>query len=529
MKAMMTAVTVAAVALGTSGCVENAATGRSHFSLIGEAQERQIGQATAEASIKQYGLYKPGSAVNNYVTELCQRMYAVTESAASMPVSCILLDSETYNAWATPGYINVYRGFLPYVNSEAELASVLGHESGHITARHIAKGVTNQTLAGLLVAAGGLVAATQMGDDTARVATQLGGVAAGATLASFSRSDEHEADALGQRYLARAGYDAREAANMITSMQTYQAYMSQFLEALTGESVSRDGLEKWFSSHPATPDRLANAIRHDGPPDGGVRLPTGVTPATPQDDPQGRERYLRAIDGLDVGPQTAWGVAGRNHLTLPRAHVKLAIPDGYVMAYTEGSEKPENGLWVGRNPLNGTSLRVLATTSVAGQNAGNVLLSITGVTQSSLQRISVKGPTGNREAFTALGRNNKGQPQWFIALSVPEANPPFQKDKGHVVVAGFTFPNAEVQGREQQAIAATLGRSEILSETAANRVQSLKLAVRTAGAGDTVANVSARLPQGVLREQWFRTLNTLPAGELRQGQKYKTVIDPNAG
>lgn len=527
MKSIMMAAVVAVSAFALEGCVENAATGKSNFSLIGESGEREIGQQTAEASIKRFGLYKPGSAVNTYVTNLCQKMFAVTEGAASQPVSCILIDSEEYNAWATPGYINVFRGFLPYVNSEAELAAVLGHESGHITARHIGQSVTNSTLAGLLLAAGGIVVASQMGDDSARVATQLGSVAAGATLASFSRSDEHEADALGQRYMPRAGYDPRESVNMIAGMQSYQAYMEQFMQALNGQPVNRNGLEKWFSSHPATPERLANAVRHSGPPDGGVQLPEGIQPATPRDDPQGRTRYLNVIDGLDVGPQTAWGVAGRNHLTLPRAHTRLSIPDGFVLAYAEGAEKPEDGNWIGRHPVSGVAVKVIMATMVSGQNAGNVLLGLSGVDSGSVRRVMVKAPEGQREAYTAQGRNSKGNPQWFMAISIPEAHPPFEKEKGRVVVAGFTFPDATAQTREQDAIAKSLAQSEVLTESNAKKVQSLKLAVRTATAGDNVEAVSSKLPQGTLREEWFRALNNLPAGEMRVGQKYKTVIDPN--
>ncbi len=78
MKSVVTYVALAATALALGSCVENAATGKSHFSIVGEAQERAIGQSTAESSIKQYGLYKPNSATTRYVTDLCQKMFSVT-------------------------------------------------------------------------------------------------------------------------------------------------------------------------------------------------------------------------------------------------------------------------------------------------------------------------------------------------------------------------------------------------------------------------------------------------------------------
>lgn len=527
MRTLMTGLMLVAATVLTA-CVENAATGGTSFSLLGESGERALGEQTAQSEVKRYSLYSQTSPATRYVTDLCQRMFAVTEGAEKMPVSCILLDSADFNAWATPGYINVYRGILPYMNSEADLASVLGHESGHIAARHVAQNYSRGVIASVLVAAGGIYASSQMGDDTARVATQLGSLAAAGAMASFSREFEHEADALAQRYLPRAGYDPREAVNMISAMQTHDAYMQQYMQAVTGKPVSRNGLEKWFSSHPATPDRLAAAVKTAGPPDGGVQLPAGITPATPPDDPQGQKRFYAAIDGLNVGPKVAWGVVGRNHLTLPRARMRLSIPDGFVLTYVEGAEDPAAGQWLGGHQASGVLVAVRTLVTTSGQNAGNVLMDkVSGVEASSVRRLAVRAPEGTREAYTGTGRNNEGKPQRYVAISIPEAHPSNKPEEGRVVVVGFTYPDAATQQREEQAILQSIGQSEVLGASAAQKVQPLKLGIITAGVGDSVARLAAKMPQGTLREEWFRTLNNLPAGEVVVGRKYKVVVDPN--
>lgn len=500
-----------------TSCAENPATGGQMFTLVGADQERAIGQASANQELEHYGMYRAGSATTQYVTKLCEKMYGVTE-VAGQPVSCIVVDSDTYNAWATPGYINVYRGFLPYVESEAELAAVLGHESGHIAARHIAQGQTMQTLAGLAMAAAGIYVASQSDNGkVTKTALQLGSVAAGLALAKYSRSHESEADGLAQRYLARAGYDPRESVNMVRSMANYENYMGQYVSALTGNGGGRDMLAQLTSSHPATGDRIAAAVRGAGEPDGTVRLPDGVAPATPRTDPQGRNRFLNAIDGLTYGPQRSWGIAGRDYIALPAARTVVKLADGFILHYEEGAEKPENGLWVGRHPQTDVRLKVLATRYKAGMNVG-VALQQGFPGMDDLQKLAL---ADGREAYTGLWKPSgmTGETVRVVGIPVPE------EDK--MVVVGFNFPDDATRRAEEATLMKVAAQSRVVGDAAASRWQPLKLVTRTVGAGDTVASLAARMPQGTLREEWFRALNNLPAGDVRVGQRVKLVVDSN--
>lgn len=508
---------ILAASLLLAACAQNPATGGSNLNLIGDSQARAIGEASANSELKRYGLYQPSSSVTRYVTSLCQKMYGATE-VASQPLSCILLDSDIYNAWATPGYINVYRGFLPYVSSEAELAAVLGHEAGHIAARHIHQGVTNQTIAGLLVGLAGVYAGSRMNDGTAQAVTQLGGLAAGATLASFSRGDELEADGLGQRYMQRAGYDPRESASMIEAMQAHESYAMAFQAALTGRPASRDGLARLFSSHPPTPDRYRQAVATHGQPNGSVTLPAGVQPATPMNDPQGRTRYLNAIDGLAFGPQREWGIAGRDYLAFPKQRVRLALPDGLALMYQEGEDKPEQGAWMGRNPATGLKLEVNTTSYTPGQNVANLATRlIEGANPSSVQKVML---ASGHEAYTgtATVMTSRVVGRW-LAIGVPES--------GQLVIAGIGFPDRAAFDAQDAGILQRLTQSRVLSAAQATALKPLEIDVQTYR-GEPLAQLAEKLPSGVLRQEWFRALNGLTGSEtLTPGQLYKTVRNPN--
>ncbi|MFZ2587773.1 MAG: M48 family metalloprotease [Alphaproteobacteria bacterium] len=500
-------------ALLLASCVENPATGGSSLSLVSKAQEREVGQATAEAALKQYGLYKPSSTTTRYVTSLCDKMVAVTE-ANNEPTSCILLDSDQFNAWATPGYVNVYRGLLPFVQSEAELAAVLGHEGGHNAARHVAQGMTSQVVAGVLVSALGIYLGTQMDDRAAQAATQLGGLAAGLSLAKFGRDHEHEADALAQRYLPRAGYDAREAVGMVQSMRAYEQYAQALAYGLRGQDAAGENLlGRLTSSHPATPERIAAAAQRAGYPDGSLQLPEGVAPATPANDPQGRNRFLNAMEGLSFGPQRAWGIAGRNYIALPAARTVVRIPEGFVTNYMEGSEKPEAGQWWGRHPASDVRFKMGTDTYKAGMNVG-VLLEKLGV--DSAQRLQLADGT---TAYTGVKSGMNGT---FRAVAIPSVG----TDK--VVMMVFSFPDAATQAREEPAIMQSIALSKVVTETVADRWQPLKLSIRTVRGGDTAERLAAAMPMGALQVELFNALNRVaPNQPLTPGERVKVVVDGN--
>jgi predicted Zn-dependent protease len=500
-----------------AGCMTIPATGKQTFSLVSREAERDVGQNTAEQALKLYGQYRPSSRATSYVTDLCQRLWAVTESAAD-PLQCLVLDSETFNAWATPGYINIYRGLLPYMQSEAELMAVMAHESGHVTARHIGQQITAQTLGGILATAVTVYAASASDDDrVVSTVAQVGGVAAGLGLASYSRSHEYEADILGQRYMQRMGYDPREAVRMMDNLQTKEVFDTRIAAAFNdGKPPSNGGLSALFASHPMTPARRAKLVANaGGEPDGSLRLPEGITPATPRSDPQGRRRYHAAIDGLLYGPQQRWGIAGRDYIALPSARLMWRLPDGFVIQYV-ASDKPDTmGTWVGVHPQSGVTFRMTLSRYKAGLNPGFALEKLyPGL--DNMQRFQVGGDAAPTAYTGVLNTTTR-----VVAVPAPHED--------SLAVLSFTYPTHEAMAREEGTLMSTLQQSRFVGTDAAKNWQPLRVQTFTAAVGDSVERRARRLPTGAFGEMWFRALNGLqPDQELRVGEVYKTIVDDNA-
>jgi len=510
--------------LALAGCAVNPATGGRDFTLITSADERAIGDNTANQYLKNLGLYKPESPVTKYVNDLCSKTWDVTENAAA-PVQCIFLNDGEFNAWATPGYVNVNRGLLAYVQSEAQLVAVLGHESGHVTARHISNQRTAEIVGGFVGALAGAYIGSQTDNGAAVVATNaLIGTGLGVGLASYSRAQETQADELGQRYMERMGYDRRESAGMVQSMLRKETYYKEVLRLFNdGKPVSESLMGALYSSHPANPERAAHAAQVAGGwPDGGVRLPAGVKPATPPTDPQGRARFHRMIDGVTYGPARKYGIAGRDTLSFPNARVVLQFPAGFVFdLVTEPQPSPTTLLWQGVHATSLVEARIILAPFRPGRNVGFVLKDLVGFS-GDLQRLALhaKNLPEYTEAYTGTTESFTSGPSRVVAFALPNT----QK----LVIISFNFRDRAQQLAEQDALLASLQETRFLGETAAKALKPLEIRTFEATAQDTVARRAAQLPQGALREEWFRALNGLePNEKLRPGVWYKRVVDPN--
>lgn len=186
-----------------TGCSTNPATGKREFLLVSADQEKQIGLQGYPATIAEYGQYDDAK-LAAYVDSIGQRLAKVSE-LPDLEWHFTVLDDPVVNAFAMPGgYIYVTRGILAHLNSEAQLAGVLGHEIGHVTARHSARQITQQQLAGL-----GLGLASAFSTTFARY-SGAAEQAMGLLMLKYSRDDETQADMLGIRYATAAGWDPRE-------------------------------------------------------------------------------------------------------------------------------------------------------------------------------------------------------------------------------------------------------------------------------------------------------------------------------
>ncbi len=221
---------------GAGACALNPATGKQQISLIGEQQEIELGRNEDQRIVESLGLYG-GSTMQSYIQELGKKL-AATSERPDLPWTFRVVDDPSVNAFALPGgFIYVTRGIMAHLNSEAELAAVLGHEIGHVTARHSVNQMSKSQLASL-----GLGLGSAISPDFAA----FGGLAEsglGLLFLKYSRDDERQADDLGLRYVLRTHYDPRPMADVFGMLDS----VSQASEG--GRTPA------WLATHPAPANR----------------------------------------------------------------------------------------------------------------------------------------------------------------------------------------------------------------------------------------------------------------------------------
>lgn len=234
LKVMAVAGLLALAPLNLSGCETVPATGERQFILLSEQEEIAIGEEAAPEFRREFGGELDVADVSAYVDRIGQQM-ATDSERPDLPWEFTVLDNDEINAFALPGgKIFITRGLMAHFENEAQLAAVLGHEIGHVTALHINQQMSRAMAAEFGLAAVGL--ATE--SDWIRVIGDLG---AGVILLRFSREQESEADRLGLRYMTDQGYDPRG--------------MLQVLEVLDEAAGRPNGIE-WLQTHPLPQTRI---------------------------------------------------------------------------------------------------------------------------------------------------------------------------------------------------------------------------------------------------------------------------------
>jgi predicted Zn-dependent protease len=250
-----------------AGCATNPVTGKSQFMTVSEEEEIQIDRQYSPMQFSDdYGPVQD-SALNAYVSGV-GRAVATRTHRPNMPYSFRVVNADYINAYAFPGgSIACTRGILLKLDSEAELAALLGHEIGHVNARHTAEQMSKGQFSNILV--GGLsIISDVVAPGMGQVASALGGFGAGAFLASYSRDNERQADALGTEYMVKAGYSPD---GMIGLMEV--------LNSLNKSKPS--SIEVMFATHPMSEERYQTAVKT-----------VSTTYASSRGLPLYRERYM---------------------------------------------------------------------------------------------------------------------------------------------------------------------------------------------------------------------------------------------
>ncbi len=515
--------------LGVAGCVStNPATGNRMFSLVSTNQTLQMGKDLVDEAIQQHGLYKEKPALTTYYRNLGTDLVAVTERQ-DIPYEFIMLDAATMNAWAIPGYINMYRGILPYFNSEAEFMAVLSHEAGHITARHTAQQYSRGTLASLLLTGASVAVGMQTGSESAvKTTQQLGGLAAQAALSGYSRTHEREADDLAMRYLQRLGYDPRQAYHVFhTFKHAHNLYDAQYKLLHNGQTPPKSPFYNVFLSHPDPKERMARVVQAHGKPDGSLRLPAGIQPATPANDPHGQKRYFDMIDGIAVGPMPDDGVLGAEKLYHAAGQFIWQLP-------TESYFAPTGGLWQGITP---DDVHITLNVATLKDDAEDVdpeeLLRRAFPGSHDFKRIDVQGRRGYLAHFhadTPFQFNNTLQGDMILAaLPTGTANPDRIKMRDFLI---FTFKPRNGSTNDAFVAKATAAVKNVryITKDQASKIEPLRLDIRSVQPGDTFTKLTQRLPMHRLNQTTFTAINRLTADSpLIPGMLYKTIYDPNVG
>ena len=464
-----------AAALLPLACATNPATGRREIMLISQDQEIAMGREYDPQIVASIGLY-PDTAVQRYVQELGARLAAQSERPG-LPWTFRVLDDPTVNAFAVPGgFIYITRGIMAHLGSEAQLAAVIGHEIGHVTARHSASQMSQQQLAQIGLAVGAAVS-----ERFAQYA-DLAGQGLGVLFLKYSRDDESQADALGLRYMRKTNHDVRE-------MPPVFAMLASLNPAGEGGKMP-----EWMMTHPAPEDRFTriSALIQRQPQDttGAIVL---------------RDAYLRRLDNVVYGvdPRNGFFVGDRFHH--PTMRFSLTFPAGW-------QKKNEAAAVTAMAPTNDAALQLTLAKETTAAAAAQAFAQQQGLQATSPTAQSVNGLTASSTSFAAVAEGDtlRGAATW-----VQHNNAVFQ-------LLGYT--PATKWSTHQAAITTALRSFAVLTDRTLLNVQPQRVDVITVDRRGSISELLARRPSPLTADQ-LALLNQVRVGEpLAVGRVIKWVV-----
>lgn len=487
-------IAAASAATLLSGCATQSspATGRTFSSPVSAQQEASLGRKEHPKILKEFGgAYDEKPGLDSYVTSIGQFL-ASTGERPDVQFTFTLLNSPDVNAFAVPGgYIYLTRGLMALANNEAEFASVVGHEIGHINARHTAEriGQAQQTQLGVMgaVLLGGLLGGQGGADLAGGLASQYGQV----RLAGYSQQQEFEADSLGVRYMKRATYDPQAAASFLSSLRA----QTQLETELAGKDPNLVDDQNMLASHPRTIDRVQRAIAEAG----------GSQPNAMLE----RDVYLAKIDGMMFGDDPQQGVIDGRLFVHPPLRFAFEVPQGYKLVNlpTVVAIKGPKGTLGNLSLADPQPSGSLAAALRSYDPKGNIMLegiesiTINGMEAATgLARFNTKSGAANYRAV--LIRHPSGKVYEFVFLSKADLGARYD---GDFQKTAFSF-------------------RQISAAEASQYDRPQRIRIVTVQPGDTIRSLSSRMVMADGREQWFRVLNGLEnASQLQAGQKVKIV------
>jgi predicted Zn-dependent protease len=405
-------------------------------------------------------------------------------TAAGVPGQCTfsVVNTDVVNAFAVPGcYIYITRGLLAIMNSEDELASVLGHEVGHVVADHAARRQNTATLAGL----GAILAGVATGSgEIAQAAGQVGQLYA----LNYSRDQEFESDDLGVRYLGATGYNPYAAADMLWAL----GVNDELTTRISNRQAS--AIPAWARTHPLSADRVARANAN-----------AQAAGATRDNPPENTRAYLEAVRGMIYGDDPEQGFVNGRSFAHPGMRIAFEAPEGATLTNT-----PAAVIVRGQNLQAQFSGGALSGTLEA--YAANVMRQVLGQAPSQVGQAQ-RSTTNGLETVTlpARAQNSQGQ---VLEVAVTAYR---------VGDRAYHFVALAPQGGMGAAAPMTRSFRQISAQEAA-ALRPRQISLVTVGARDTAQSLANRMAYDTYQLERFLALNGLSsAGELRAGQTVKLV------
>jgi predicted Zn-dependent protease len=472
---------LAAVVLLAAACATNPATGKRQFNLMSEAQEISAGQQ-ADAQVKtEMGVYNDPN-LQEYVSSIGMKL-ARSSERPNLPWHYSVVDVPAINAFALPGgYIYITRGILPFLNDEAQLAGVLGHETGHVTARHAAQQYTR--------AVGGTVGLVALGIFVpgARPFGQLAEQGLGVLFLKYGRGDELQADQLGARYAALGNWDPAAVPAMLTT-----------LGRLDEASGQRRGIPNWLETHPEPLARVKE-----------IQPTVQQLSAGRTDLVRNADAMLRAVDGIIYGDNPEQGIVRGAAFIHPPLRFRIDFPNGWDI-----QNSPEQV--VAKAPGADVYMLLEQVQMPRGTGAENIA-------QAQMQNAGFRIVSGSRDQVNGLDA--------FIGLyqGSLEGIGNVRMRAAHIVhngnvylVAGFSAPN--IFDPLDSAMLASIRSFKPLTAAEATAIHPNRVDIYTVRPGDSWQSIAERSGGGVIKPATLAVMNGAePNSQPTVGQRIKIVV-----
>jgi len=489
------ALTLASTLALTSACTQvvNPATGQTEFTAMSPEKEKAVGKDQHPKILQQFGGEYDDPELQEYVNEIGERLRVVSE-LPDLDFTFTLLNSDVVNAFALPGgYVYISRGLMALAKNEAEVAGVMAHEIGHVTARHSAQRYSRGVLAQGGVFAATIGAAILGGGNLAQSVQQAAGTGAQAYLAGYSRDQEFQSDELGVRYLTRAGYDPTAMSSFLEKLGEH----SELGRKLAGKEGAPDPSTSMFATHPRTPDRVQRAAENAAAAEATAgRL--------------GQDDFLRKIDGMIYGDDPKQGFVRGREFVHPELRFAFEAPEGFRLQNTPkaviAGDKAGNGMRFDSAKIESANLRDYMTKEWAKELKAERLSRINSFDLNGLSAVS---------AGTS-GKTNDGKTV-DVGLAAIDVG------GGQVYRFMFLSPGGASEA-DARAAKETVESFRRLSQSEAASYKPKRIRVIEAGAGDSKSSLVRRMAVDDLPELQFEVLNGLEEGEQpRRGELVKLI------